>query len=297
MFYLQKYIPYFCGKIVVMNNFQSVIQFLKRVILMFIPLLQTVWTVAAKDNLRIPDLRTLGMGGSGVTETALFNPALLAVQEKNRLFANYYNRYSVSDLATVSGGFHFHNDILPAGLDITSFGYDGYRESLFRLSFGKYLAERFSLGVSVQYALLQSELYQESTGRVSADVGLTYRPVDNLLVGLSVLHLPSAHIGDKNIDNRHIAPYSMHLGVNCSILDNMLIAGSMGYNEEDGVTGAFGVEYTAFEDFSIRAGLHSAPFSPSLGVGYKIYSIQADVGMVYHPVLGVSMGMGIGYSF
>ncbi|MDR3266186.1 MAG: hypothetical protein LBT24_01265, partial [Tannerella sp.] len=193
--------------------------------------------------------------------------------------------------------FYFQNDLLPAGLDITSFGYDEYRESLFRLSFGKLLADKFSLGIAIQYALLQSELYQESTGRVSADIGLAYLPVDNLLIGLSVLHLPSVHVGDENINNKHIAPYSMQLGFNYSFISNMSIIGSVEHNKEDKFMGTFGVEYTAFEDFSIRAGMNTAPFSPSLGIGYKIYSVQADVGMVYHPVLGTSMGIGIGYSF
>ena len=89
--------------------------------------------VDAIDNLRIPDLRTLSIGGGGVTETPLYNPALLATLKQNRLYANYYNRYSVSELATVSGGFYFVNDILPAGFEITSFGYDEYRESLFQI--------------------------------------------------------------------------------------------------------------------------------------------------------------------
>ncbi|MDR1114541.1 MAG: hypothetical protein LBL33_00005, partial [Tannerella sp.] len=76
-------------------------------------------TATATDNLRVPDLRTLSIGGGGVTETPLFNPALLAVQESNTLYANYYNRYSVSELATVSAGFYYRNDILPAGVEIT----------------------------------------------------------------------------------------------------------------------------------------------------------------------------------
>jgi hypothetical protein len=270
---------------------------MKKIILTVFFLLPVIINVAAKDNLRIPDLRTLAMGGGGVTETPLFNPALLAVQNKNKLFASYYNRYSVSELATVSSGFYFQNSILPAGLDITSFGYDEYRESLFRLSFGKLLAERLSLGIAIQYALLQSELFQESAGRVSADVGLTYLPVDNLMFGLSVLHVPSVRVGDKNIDNRHIAPCSVQTGFNYSLISSMSITGSMGYSKEDKITGTFGVEYTVFNDFSIRAGMNASPFSPSLGVGYKIYSIQADAGMVFHSVLGASMGIGIGYSF
>ncbi|MDR2385021.1 MAG: hypothetical protein LBD80_05085 [Tannerella sp.] len=271
---------------------------MKKLILIAAGLLQIAPNVAAKDNLRISDLRALGMGGGGVMETPLFNPSLLALQNKNKLFVNYYNRYSLRELATVSGGFYFQNNIFPVGLDITSFGYDEYRESMFRLSFGKLLSDKLSLGIAIQYTLLQSELFQESTGRVSADIGLTYQLVDNLSLGLSVLHLPSVHIGDANIDNRHIAPYSIQLGFNCSVSSDMLITGSAEHNEEDKITGTFGVEYTIFEDFSIRAGINTAPFSPSLGVGYKIlYSVQADVGILYHSVLGTSMGIGIGYFF
>jgi hypothetical protein len=270
---------------------------MKKVVLTVLGVLMVALNVAATDNLRIPDLRTLSMGGGGVTETSLFNPAVLGLRTQSKLYANYCNRYSVSELATVSGGFLFNNDILPAGIDITSFGYDEYRESMFRLSFGKLLTDRFSLGIALQYALLQSELFQESTGRVAADIGMMYQPVDNVLIGLSILHLPSIHVGDENIDNKHITPYSVQLGFNCSIISNMLITGSAAHGKEDGITGAFGVEYTAFEDFSIRAGIHTNPLCPSLGAGYKIYNIQVDAGMLYHSVLGTSMGIGISYSF
>lgn len=252
---------------------------------------------AAIDNLRIPDLRTLSLGGGGVTETPLYNPALLPILSQNKLYANYYNRYSVSELATVSGGFYYRNDLLPAGLEITSFGYDEYRESLFRLSMGRQIAEKWTIGVAIQYALLQSELFEENSGRVSADIGISYRPVENVLTGLSILHIPSVKVGDKNINNKHIAPYSIQVGFNWKIINTVLITGSMEHCEEDPVTGSFGTEYMPLDDFKIRTGIRTSPLRPSLGVGYRIAGFDADVGMVYHSVLGVSMGIGISFSF
>jgi hypothetical protein len=254
-------------------------------------------TVTATDNLRIPDLRTLSLGGGGVTETPLCNPALLAVQKESKLYANYYNRYSIRELATVSGGLYYRNDWLPAGVEITSFGYDEYRESLFRLSTGKRIAQKWSLGVAIQYALLQSILFEESSGRISADIGLAYQPVENVLTGLSILHFPSVKTGDRNVDNKHIASYSVQLGFNWDVMDVVLITGSLENSEEDTVSGSFGMEYMPYNDFRIRSGIRIAPFRPSFGVGYRIAGIHADVGMNYHAVLGISMGVGLSFSF
>ena len=254
-------------------------------------------SAAAIDNLRIPDLRTLSLGGGGVTETPLYNPALLATLSRHKLYANYYNRYSVSELATVSGGIFLVNDFLPAGFEITSFGYDEYRESLFRLSLGKQIAEKWTVGVAIQFMLLQSELFEQSSGRISSDLGITFRPVENVLTGLSILHLPSVKVGDKTIDNKHIASYMIQTGFNWQVMNAVLITGTADYCEEDALGGSFGVEYMPVEKFSIRAGLRSSPLKPSFGVGYQLADIHFDVGMLYHTVLGVSMGFGISFSF
>ena len=251
----------------------------------------------AIDNLRIPDLRTLSIGGGGVTELPLFNPALLAVLSQHKLYANYYNRYSVSELATVSGGIYFVNDFLPAGFEITSFGYDEYRESLFRFSMGKRIAKKWTIGIAAQYMLLQSLLFEENSGRISTDLGITYQPVENVLTALSINHLPSIKVGEKTVDNEHIAPYSVRAGFKWQVINTVLITGSLEHSEEETVSGSFGMEYQPFDNFRIRAGLRSSPLKPSLGVGYDISGICFDAGLLYHPVLGVSMGIGFSFSF
>ena len=48
--------------------------------------------IHAVDNLRIPDIRSLGMGGSGVTQSVLFNPALVALNTDKVLHLEYFNR-------------------------------------------------------------------------------------------------------------------------------------------------------------------------------------------------------------
>lgn len=270
---------------------------MKKVTLFFCIGWFTYLPVNATDNLRIADLRTLSIGNSGVTETPLYNPSLLATLTQNKLYLDYYNRYSVSELATVSGGFYFSNEMIPMGLDISSFGYDEYRESLFRISLGRQITQKWTIGIAIQYMMLQSELFEENSGRVSTDIGISFRPVENVLTGLSILHVPSFKTGDKNIDNKHITPYFIQFGFNWSITTTMLITGSIDHCEENPVAGSFGMEYMPLDDFSIRAGVRTSPLKPSLGVGYHIAGFDVDVGMVYHSVLGVSMGIGISFSF
>jgi len=253
--------------------------------------------VHATDNLRIPDIRTLGMGGIGTAHSALFNPALLAIRTESELRLDYYNRYSLKELGTVSGGLCFHNELLPMALHIASFGYDAYRESMFRFSVGKQLNMKLALGIGVQYALLQSELFETGASRLSTDIGVSFRVVDNWLITASVINFPSIIINSENIDSERIATWAAEVGVNWNVLNNLLITGGVMRNRETPIGASIGMEYRPFPDFHLRAGLKSAPFRPSLGIGYRLAAFSADVVMIYHQVLGISTGLGLSYTF
>ena len=251
----------------------------------------------ATDNLRVPDIRTLGMGGYGTVHSSLFNPALLALRTTSELRIDYYNRYSIKELATITGGLSFFNDVLPAGLHIASFGYDAYRESMFRFSAGKRLNANLTLGIGIQYALLQSELFETSASRLSTDIGASLQLVDNLLITAAAINFPSISIHSEEVDNERIASWLVEIGANWHVNDNLLITGGVMRNKETPLGISIGMEYQPFTDFHLRAGLKSAPFRPSLGVGYRFSKMMADVVMIYHPILGVSTGLGLSYSF
>ena len=251
----------------------------------------------ATDNLRIPDIRTLGMGGIGTAHSTLYNPALLAVRTESELRIDYYNRYSLKELASISGGLCFRNDVLPVGLHIASFGYDAYRESMFRFSAGKQLNTHLALGIGVQYALLQSELFETSASRLSTDIGIFFRVVDNWLITASAVNFLSIIIESEDIDSERIAAWEVEVGVNWNVINNLLITGGVMRNKETSLGTAIGIEYQPFTDFHLRAGLRSAPFRPSLGLGYRFSMLTAEVVMIYHPILGISTGLGLSYSF
>ena len=52
----------------------------------------------AVNNLRLPDMRSMGMGECAVTQSYLFNPALIGLSSYQSIDINYFNRYGLKEL-------------------------------------------------------------------------------------------------------------------------------------------------------------------------------------------------------
>ena len=253
--------------------------------------------VFSVDNLRLPDIRSLGMGGNVVTQSVLFNPSLVVFEQDKSIHLEYFNRYLLKETGTMSASFHCPNPFLSAGVEISVFGYDKYRETMFRLIGGKQLGERWTLGVGVHYRFLQAELLDENKGRVATDIGLTFSPIDKLLIGLLIVNFPSVNVGNKEIDKEKFRDSFLQIGFQWEVINSLLIAGSLETNSTNTLEGNLGVEYMAFDSFWVRAGLQTTPLLPSLGIGYKLSAFRFDTVLLYHPMLGMSTGLGLSYSF
>ena len=260
-------------------------------------LLVQIQVVYAVDNLRLTDIRTLGMGGNGVTQSALYNPALLTTSTGKTLHIDYINKYGLKELGTARIGFQHPNCLLPVGVDILSFGYDKYRENMFRLSFAKRLNKKWSLGLGIQYAFIQSELFETAPQQLSVDIGAIFSPVDKLFIGMLILDFPSVYLSKEDAEIKYITGYSIQIGFQWEVINSLLIVGTAESNREETITGSMGLEYAPFDKFRIRTGIQLSPLLPAFGVGYGFSHFIIDAAAVYHPVLGVSTGLGLKYTF
>ncbi|MCD7935272.1 MAG: hypothetical protein LUG98_00260 [Tannerellaceae bacterium] len=260
-------------------------------------LLITRITASADNYLRQPDIRSTGLGGNEVTQSLTFNPSLLPLYERKRISLDYYNCFGVKELSTFSGLLMLPNPILPVGMHVASFGYEEYRQNLFRLLVSKRLHEYWTLGAAVQYASLQSILHEENPGMLSMDLGITWSPVDNLLAGLLIMNLPYVPLKDKDIVIKDFTGYKIQAGFEWLVLNSLFIFFTLEHNNDKQITGSVGIEYLVEDRFRIRAGMKATPFTPSFGVGYTFQSFTIDVAAVYHAVLGISSGIGITWSF
>lgn len=268
---------------------------MKRLILFL--LLEISPCLQAVNNFRLPGIRCLGMGECGVTQSFLFNPAVINRLDDKSIDINYFNRYGLKELGTVGMALAYPNKLLSLGVDISSFGYDQYRESRFRLSFGKQLNKRWSLGLGIHYSMLQTALTDRQPQYLSTDIGILFSPVEKLLIGMLIMDYPSVPIKKAEIDIEDFTGYSLQIGFQWEVINSMLIVAHVETNKRTVLTGSAGVEYRLYNHFYVRAGVKATPLFPTFGVGYNFLCFTADVAALYHPVLGISTGIGLKYSF
>lgn len=254
-------------------------------------------SLKAAGHLRLPDIRSLALGGNGVTQSVFHNPSLLALSTGKVLHFDYFNRYGLKELGTLGGSYQQVNPFMPAAVQLSTFGYDAYRETRIRLLAGKRIARRWTLGIGLHYTWWQTLLEENPRSRLGCDLGATFSPFDNLLIGMLISDFPSWPIGKKEIVNEDNNSYLVEIGFQWRIINDLLIVVSLESGESVAVAGRLGMEYDLFPDFSVRAGLQTDPFQPSAGVGYRLRSVTFDVATVYHPVLGLSTGIGLTFTF
>lgn len=252
-------------------------------------------SISAADNLRVASARALATGGNVATQSILFNPSLLAFNNEKVIHLQYANRYAMKELSSISVACYLPHPTLSWGIDVCSFGYDEYRESMFRLSLAKRLNRKWSLGIGLQYGLLQSVLSESNESCIAVDVGLTHRPIDRLLIGVLITNLPSIHLTKGAIGNEVFMSYSVQAGFQYTLLEGLYLMGNGSTMREQAFVGSVGLRYEIKEGFSVAAGIQGAPLQPSGGVTYRYKNFAVDAAVLYHTVLGVSTALGLSY--
>ena len=153
------------------------------------------------------------------------------------------------------------------------------------------------IGIGFQYKMVQTELLEEVPKQLSTDIGILFSPVDKLLIGMLIMNFPSIGIHKYTTEIKYFTGYSVQIGFQWEIINSLLIVGTIESNKEHTWMGNAGIEYAPFKNFHIRAGVQTTPLLPTLGIGYRLIGFTVDVATIYHPVLGVSTGLGLSYSF
>lgn len=253
------------------------------------------FSVKAVDNPRITDMRSLGMGIRGVTESAYSNPAALSFTSRKEISATYYNRFMLREMGTTCislicplGNFH-------ASIRFSTFGDATYRDSETHFSLSRKIGKRWSAGINIVCRFLQIKGMEGAPAFVSTDFGVVYQPVDNIKTGVVLQQVPSFSIGKIALSG--FTGYSLRWGSSWQIIPSVLLAGEMEVNYEIPLSGSVGAEYFPFPAFAVRIGVATDPLQPYMGIGCRYKCFTADLAFHYHPVLGISAGAGLKFCF
>lgn len=251
----------------------------------------------ATGFLHVTDPRVIALGGNGVVLCSSLNPAVSAFFSDKDLQLSYLNRYALKELNTASLDFHYHNEYLPFGVGVTSFGFDDYRESMFRLSGGKQLGKRWYAGIAVAYYWTQGKLLPYDYSSLAVGAGLIYKPVESFRFGMSVMNMPAIRLSNNNEGDSPNPDYILLAGFSWELLSGCTLSGQLENHEESALSYGVGISYAFLDDVEFRLGLRTDPLLPSGGIGYRFRSFRTDVSASYHQHLGVSTGIGFTYLF
>ena len=264
--------------------------------LLLITLILSTSTIFAYDFLHPMGGRAAAMGGSSVASQGLWalqnNPAGMAELEKISLGLYYENRWLLPETAYKCGAFALPTKFGTLGVSFNQFGSSKYNENKFGLAYAKGFGRYLQIGLQLDYLLLKVGNDYGTFHAFTFELGLQSHVTDKLTLGAYIFNPISFSF--KQTLNHEKLPIVFRFGMaykftkdfngQCEIEKN---------TERSGVSLRGGLEYEAFKNFYIRAGVQTNPGILSFGVGYGIRFAQINVAAQLHNELGASLQVGM----
>ena len=267
--------------------------------LLLIAFIALTFNVLAHDFINPIGGRAAAMGGSSVASRGLWamqnNPAGMAYLEKFSLGLYYENRWFLPETAYKSAALAVPVKFGCLGLSFNQFGSSKYSENKFGLAYAKDFGRYLQIGLQLDYLLLN---IGENYGKQSAltfELGIQSQVTDKLRLGTYIFNPVSFTL--KQTINQEKLPIVFRFGLAYQFTKDFVGQCEIEKNtEREGVSLRGGLEYEAFKNFYLRAGLQTNPGLLTFGLGYEIRFVRIDVAAQLHQVLGASIQIGMIFS-
>ena len=258
---------------------------LKKVVLGVVLFCNLLQGSAQPAGLSFQNARNLAMGDSWVSHLNALsgNPAALTFSPAWAVQASALQRFALAGLSEAHLAAGFTTPLGSWGVDFNYFGNAVFSRQHAGLAYARVLGKSLRLGVQMDVYMQQISEY-ESSAAFTGQVCVLAPFSDVFSFGL-VLANP---IRSSWKDGEQL-PSFIQAGILYRPSTQVMLSAAV---EKDFVYPArvkAGIEYMPSPKIAIRAGITTAPGSPSIGVGYQIApAIRLDVGTRYHPYLGLS---------
>ena len=240
------------------------------------------------EETKFVDVRTLSLGQMKAMSQGLTNPAYIPFSGRKQIGISVFNRFEMSELNTRSIWCLFPNRLLNMSFHLSMFGYDEYQLIEGKAGFAKKLSQKFSIGTSVNYITKNSILEEKIQTYLHADISLFWLINDAIEWALTTENL---------IHTRNSQPVFCNTGIKYHLIPTTCILLETGYDFKNRFSVSAGFEYEIIKQLMVRGGFRNNPKAPSLGFAYKSEHWSVETAFLFHPALGVSSGISVGYSF
>lgn len=268
-------------------------------LLLLITLILSTSMLFAYDFIHPIGGRAAAMGGSSVASQGLWamqnNPAGMANLEKISLGLYYENRWMLPETAYKCGAFALPTKFGCLGLSFNQFGSWKYNENKFGLAYAKDFGRYLQIGLQLDYLMLKIGNDYGTFNAFTFELGLQSQVTDKLTLGTYIFN--PVNFSFEQTLNHEKLPIVMRFGLAYKFTKDFIGQCEIEKNtEKEGVSLRGGLEYEAFKQFYIRAGMQSNPGILSFGLGYTIRFAQINVAAQLHNELGASVQIGMIFS-
>jgi len=256
-------------------------------VFLFLFISQFQW-VYSFDETKSIDIRALSLGQMQSLSQGILNPAYLPFLKQVQFGASVFTRYEMNELNTRSIFGLIPNRLLNMSFHLSMFGYDDYQLIEGQAGFAKKLSSKFSIGTSVGYFIKNSILEEEEQTYLQADVSFLWRASDSF---------EWAFTTENFFHTRNSQPFSCFSGVRYHLASTFSVLLEAGFDPTNQFGVSAGIEYEIIKQLTIRGGFRDNPEMPSIGFAYKMEHWNIDTAFLFHPILGLSSGISVSYSF
>ncbi|MEC3881364.1 hypothetical protein [Parapedobacter sp. 10938] len=221
------------------------------------------------------------------------NPAGLAGLEYMALNVGYQHHFFATDITTQAAVFGVPTRLGTWGLVVRRYGMEGaYHDTKAGFAFARRFGPHLSAGMTASYHQLYIPNYL-SVNSFAVDMGIQYHFEQGSTIGAQYTNIGNAGYGAAVYGT---IPSFVKIGFSYP-LAMVTLAVDLAYRFENRLSGHLGIAYWIGDILCLRGGLSVNPMQQHAGFGFRWQHFMFDVAATFHPHLGVSPQIGVGYAF
>jgi len=235
-----------------------------------------------------------GLGGMTTLLTgpdALFgNFSCIGARQKSGVMVSSNNRFLLSELKSISVGGYYQLNASHFGLQLSSYGFESYREQTASLSYARRLSSSMAISGSLGWYQLDLAEYGKRQ-KITYNLGFSADLSSTFSYGFLISNLERS-----SLDDTSVLVSSLQVGLRYAVSAKVDSYLEVSKELEEKLSLRVGLNYELHPKFDLRLGFDVATGNSGGGFTYKLSKkLHIDGAVQYNGLLGLSPSITIKY--